>query len=415
MALNRCIVRELYLEQREYRCTAPSEIQQTLIDQLRDMIYKMELDEVVAHKTARDAVERAKIRRFNVAIVKKAMDRCVSGKKKTTDELLQEVKDHWRNIHAEERCGDEVVQPLFFIDDIHPDRALFYDIPEPVLKEERSISNKALGDWRLMPKYAWEDIHHRFLKTYGNSCRRTPTGFYDQEDEETGQRSKTVIIRFAASGELLVELNLGPDCDSLGSWPITIENVAENLGRWARRTRRPTSEGIFQNTCTFLARMKGGGTRKLERYETINDIFGNTCLIKLELVVESVDSPDGLQSSGDYHKWFESGAYQREQTIKRATKALRSTTTTNRHSRKYDGRLQRWLYPWESDMMRDYPDWEPITECGYCYRPIDSLVYCSNCPRVLCTRCCVRSGWPLKHYNVMCEDCTEVLQEALVE
>ena len=84
MAFNRCIVKELYVEQREYRCTAPSVRQQALIDQLRDMLYKKELDEVIAHMTAREAIERARIRRCSTDRVKKAMDRCLGGEEKTS-------------------------------------------------------------------------------------------------------------------------------------------------------------------------------------------------------------------------------------------------------------------------------------------------------------------------------------------
>ena len=407
MAFNRCIVKELYVEQREYRCTAPSARQQALIDQLRDMLYKKELDEVIAHKTATEAIERARIRRCSTDRVKKAMERCLGGEEKTSTELLQAVKNHWKDICVEELCGEEVVQPFFFLDN----RTLYYEVPEPVLKEVQTVAKEPHGDGRQLPKYAWEDIHHRFLETYGNSCRIVPTGFYDPEDEETGQKSKTAIIKYAASGKLLVELDLGLDYGPASPWSITIESVAEDLGRWARRTRRPISEGILQNACTFMTRKEGEGTRKLERHETLNNIFGNSCLVTLELVV----NVSGGDASGDLNRWFELGRHQRERTMKGAIKALRSTTSTNRHLREFDHRLQMWLFPWEPELMRDYQDWEPLTVCSQCYHHIEGLVYCFSCPKALCTRCCIRSGWPLKNYNVMCEDCTEALQEALVE
>ena len=140
-------------------------------------------------------------------------------------------------------------------------------------------------------------------------------------------------------------------------------------------------------------------------------IFGNSCLVTLELVLGTVTG----DWSGDWHRWFELGKNQRERTMKGAIKALKSTTSMNRYSRRFDRTMNRWLFPWEPQLVRDYPDWEPITECSQCYHWIESLAYCYTCPKVLCMRCCVNSGWPLKYHNVMCEDCTEALQEALVE
>ena len=57
--MNRCIVNELYVEQREYRCTTPTRLQESMINQLRDMLYKQELEAVAARKVAMDATDRA--------------------------------------------------------------------------------------------------------------------------------------------------------------------------------------------------------------------------------------------------------------------------------------------------------------------------------------------------------------------
>ena len=199
----------------------------------------------------------------------------------------------------EESCDGEVPPPFFFLDD----RTLYYKVSEPVQSAAQTTVKEPLGDGRQMPKYAWEDIHHRFLSTYGNSCRVVPIGFYDPEDEETGQKAKTAIIKYAASSELLVELDLGLDYGASSPWSITIGSVAADLGKWARRTRRPISQGILQDACTFMIRRKGGETRVLERHESLVNLFGNSCLVTLELVLGTVTG----DWSGDWHRWFELG------------------------------------------------------------------------------------------------------------
>ena len=173
----------------------------------------------------------------------------------------------------------------------------------------------------------------------------------------------------------------------------------------------PASEGILGDACQFVMKGKDGITRALDRSETLISIFGDPCLMTLELVLGNVP----YDWSREAHLWYEANEYHRESTMKRAIKTLRSTTSLNKHVRRFDRNMRRWLFAWEPQMIRDYPGWRPITECEQCHQWITTLVYCYNCPKIMCMRCGAMSGWPVKYHNVMCEECTEILLEAITE
>ena len=126
------------------------------------------------------------------------------------------------------------------------------DITELNNREPQSI-----GDKRTLPFDAWESIYERFSSRHRFYHGRDQLGCDDEEDPATGLRGITVDVYNGITGLLICTVDVGIDIISADpgtqhrSSPITIQNVGQEVERWAVSMLKRGSEGYYEECMRF--------------------------------------------------------------------------------------------------------------------------------------------------------------------
>ena len=98
-------------------------------------------------------------------------------------------------------------------------------------------SGRLIWDNRQLPECAWDDIHHRFKRNYNSWCYAELHGADGSSGEETGNKTITVTLMLAFSGEFLTKVNCGFNRPE-GGYPLKIGNVAWEIEKWGKNRQK---------------------------------------------------------------------------------------------------------------------------------------------------------------------------------
>jgi len=274
-------------------------------------------------------------------------------------------------------------------------------------------------DGRQIPKYAWEDIHHRFEDTYANWCKPILQGISDGRNESTGKEAKTIIVRHALTDNVLTRLDCGftdelmnKDNADYQIPRLTFWAVALELERWAKRTRRPGSEGIRAVACKFVSTDKGV-MKNLSLDDSLRDICGTGNPLHIKVMFQWPKRDRDPEYTVDQWRTYEQAQFLRQLTMRNAIRALNDRSSLLIRCKTWNDDQKKWLWPWDT-MEPHLQVWD--ARCQDCHRRLErQMVFCYSCSSFMCMECCVNSGWPSNRCNVLCDGCTRLVYDALID